>query len=418
MLSVIKQYRWIIVAVLACVIGVVHLWVAYQDDKAIFAHGDFTVFYQATKFVNADEAIYGNEAFGKAVQKLRGAEGGARYLYPPFALLIFEPLMLFSYDTAAWLWFAFQLILLVTTILLLPKAVGVRRWSTKELAIALLVLAIFAPIIASLRSGQVNILIMAMLVAQAWALRKHKSILVGLIVAAMILIKLFPVVLLGYYLLKRQWSVVLACLVSLGVLLTLSIGVFGLDTHRDYIERLPKRLSAGIHPEEIARWDNMTVNGLIHRAAIFMTGSDNLTDQQLTYTGWVQLGIIIPLFGLLCYLTYRSPVSISGLLEASAWISFTLFAAKDAHTQYLIMLLPIWLLLVLRTTLNRWWLWSGFLLACLAEKRLFSFLRMPDWFVAIPIGFLANSLFLSYVIWWLWIKRAPQLEPVNPIMKG
>lgn len=87
------------------------------------------------------------------------------------------------------------------------------------------------PLIESVRLGQASILIFFAICLTLWLMRRERAILVGVVIAVAIMIKALPLVLLGYFLLRGRWrlviAAVLACAAQLGAM-ALVVGPQGL----------------------------------------------------------------------------------------------------------------------------------------------------------------------------------------------
>lgn len=122
-----------------------------------------------------------------------------RFTYSPFAAAIFVPLALLPVEVARWSLTALSVIGLLTTVLVLGRRLHLKPW-----VIAWLVLATAAlePVLRNLLLGQINLILMAMVVVDLLVVpQRYRGVLVGVAAG----IKLTPAVFVIYFLLRRDW---------------------------------------------------------------------------------------------------------------------------------------------------------------------------------------------------------------------
>lgn len=94
------------------------------------------------------------------------------------------------------------------------------------------------PLIDSVRLGQASILIFFGICLALWLMRRDRAIAVGIVIAVAVMIKALPLVLLGYFVLRGRWRVViaaaLACVAQLGAI-ALVVGPQGLLSMRGIV---------------------------------------------------------------------------------------------------------------------------------------------------------------------------------------
>lgn len=405
-------------------VSAIRMYSDYRFEPATYAGTDFPVFYVAAQFIQRGQPIYHNEALFDAVVATRGSKGAVRYLYPPTALLFFLPLTWFSYPTAQWLWFSLSIIILGGTVTLLLPTLLRRSLQLRDLAIITAIGCVFSPLFTVLRSGQVNIVLMGLLFIHVWLYLRGHTKCSALTLSAMIFLKVFPVVLILYYMLKRQWMMVLYTSLGLGVGLVLSVVLFGWQPHLAYLQQLPKRVTAGIHPQGLARHDNVTLYGFMNRITLLPgrslekfsqkmnTARFSLPQATRTTVKVIYYSTIIPLLLWLAYSTWRTPfVKQRLIVDVALWCSTVLVVAKDAHIQYLIILLPTVVFLALQP--RRFWrthriilvaLFVAILSIALAGDRLIGGVQLPTLLYVLPLGLIGNSILWMVFGTIKWVK--------------
>ena len=134
-----------------------------------------------------------------------GLETGAinRATYPPTFLLCFEPLTRLAPRPAYWVWFAINLGALgLSLAMLLGPASGIPR----QLIPSLAALAIFySPLWFHFYYAQAQLIILVMLILTMRACQRGSHRSAGLLVAAAALLRVFPGVIAGYFIVRRDW---------------------------------------------------------------------------------------------------------------------------------------------------------------------------------------------------------------------
>jgi hypothetical protein len=141
---------------------------------------------------------------------------------PPGYILAFEPLTLLPLRQAFWLWEALNLAALMASLVLLFKGSGLGVWPT--LAVAALAL-LYPPIGEHFFYGQNKIFVLLMLALMIrWMADGHDA-LAGLILGVAVLMRGFPLLMVGYLLVRRRWRIITYATLGIvmGALVTLAI---------------------------------------------------------------------------------------------------------------------------------------------------------------------------------------------------
>ena len=209
------------------------LWAAAMVGVAAWrasrGQGDFADFYYA-------DAATLYEAPTEATLS------GAKY-YLPFLLILFEPLTLLPIGAACAAFNMASLAMLVLSVVCVDRWLVDRRGDTALARIAVPVAMIAAYVHACLHQGQLGLLVLC-LVVTCWVLvEQRRRWTAGAVLSIAILVKMFPAILLVFFVLKRSWRVVggaLAGLVVMGA--GLSVAAYGprkaWEYHRQYVQRV------------------------------------------------------------------------------------------------------------------------------------------------------------------------------------
>jgi len=181
-------------------IAAVH-WVAARSGSAWSPGGDLAVYRQAVQAALADGTPY------------EASRDGYGFVYPPFAVLALTPLAWFGPTAGYWGWTVLSALAVPAVVWLLVDHLtpaGDRRRPTLLAAGTLAVLPL-SPIAGTLLLGNVNILLLALLLLDLLLITgRHQGVLVGIAAG----IKLTPLVFVGYLLLTGRTRAGVTALVS------------------------------------------------------------------------------------------------------------------------------------------------------------------------------------------------------------
>jgi hypothetical protein len=166
--------------------------------------------------------------------------------YPPTFLLCFEPLTLMRPAPAYWTWFGLNVLALGLAFFLLLQDDGF-DFATGTSLVALAIL--YPPLLNHFKFAQSQIVILVCLVLMMRSLKSGDNALAGLMLAFASLLRVFPVLMVGYRIVEKKWRALgwaisglaicgLLTLAFVGVTRSLSfIGMFGLITSRHWYDQ-------------------------------------------------------------------------------------------------------------------------------------------------------------------------------------
>ncbi|WP_276260181.1 glycosyltransferase family 87 protein [Haloglomus litoreum] len=251
-----ERPRWTAVAVATLAIllawPVVDWWLRGIEVAPQFRFWDFGAYGNAVDRWQAGEALY-----------VRNDNGGfhGSYLYPPFSVLLFYPFVaLFEPDMTRLVWSAATVLFMWVGLQALVASLG-RSLSVPERLLGLLALLGFQPFLLGIKMGQ-TVGVTGGLLALAGAgvvndtagrrLRGVWATLAGVTTALVGLLKL-PFAPAGAHLLRSKRRFAAAVGTGL-VLLALSVAVFGIDSHRLYLDVLAWGVESGGGARNPALW--------------------------------------------------------------------------------------------------------------------------------------------------------------------
>ena len=186
---------------------------------------DFPAYYYAAKAAFHEGSLpYDRSTLQKiAVRDGRNADEVLPFLYPPPSLIIFFPFINLDYETARRLMLVSNLVLVLILLYLICKILGEKPGGLVSI-LALLYAVFFVPLTITISYGQINILV-SVFICGAWYLAKeHRHpIWVALLLALAIILKLYPILLLVPFWLRREYKTVAFTLLTLVILIGLTI---------------------------------------------------------------------------------------------------------------------------------------------------------------------------------------------------
>ncbi len=174
--------------------------------------------------------------------------------------------------------------LLALTALAWYRMAGLRLASA--LGVGTLILLNFRPFADTIAFGQIDLALLLILTLALWALRGERDLLAGALVALGTLFKIYPVLLLAFFVVKRQWRALAGF--ALGMLLCngLALAVMGWEMHRIYLTEVVPRIGG------TTSWvENQTFSGFLTRLVAPPTEAAIFRERGLALLGTVLSGL-------------------------------------------------------------------------------------------------------------------------------
>lgn len=160
------------------------------------------------------------------------------YPYFPPVTLIFVPFSVFGDTTAVTLWFLLGQVL-VAAVFWTVYRYGRRNGRLLSAAAAAAAVLFSMPLCSTLQTGNINILIFFGLVLVYSGLLSGRTGFVPAALAVFTAIKIFPAILAGLFIRRRQYRAFGTFVLCLAGLAVLSLVVFGVDSNSAYLRQLP-----------------------------------------------------------------------------------------------------------------------------------------------------------------------------------
>lgn len=183
--------------------------------RALFLglYPDFSVYYYGSQLFLSGQNPY-----------LSGQKLFSGYSYPPSVFLLFVPFVLLPFQASQSLWVFLNVLFLIASIILLAKLFSVKFFSDTNLILSGLIFLSF-PVKFTLGMGQINILILLFLVLSLYFLKIKNDFFGGVFLGLSLVIKLFPLLLPVYFLLKLNKKILTGFLAIFGAAF-LSVFIF------------------------------------------------------------------------------------------------------------------------------------------------------------------------------------------------
>ncbi|MGV8121387.1 MAG: glycosyltransferase family 87 protein [Candidatus Xenobiia bacterium LiM19] len=166
-------------------------------------------------------------------------------IYPPLMYVLIVPLTLLHLAQYIQIWFLLNILLLALSAFLISqcliRAAGVKipvPASIMLLISSFLTVFLYSPTVDCLMQGQANILLLFLFSSILYCYLSDRKVLAGLFLALCISIKLFPVLFLLYFAIRREWKVVLWTLLCTFIINLAIFLIYGQQIFSSYIENI------------------------------------------------------------------------------------------------------------------------------------------------------------------------------------
>ena len=277
---------------------------------------DLRVFYVAGQFALSEPAkIY--------------HESPDRFLYPPFAALLFAPLGALDWNFARCLWYG----LVLVAFFLLAR----RSWA--QLFAALILWRYFA---INLRYGQVNVFLLLAMYGAHTTLRRGRWESAGALLAFTSLLKVFPAVQGVDMLLRREWRAIAAAAAAALALALLPFLAWGPEAALQVYADFPAALAAKGVPVHSHNQSFLALLLRFLHADSFFAFPVGWTFWRIAELPLIFLNVVALALGItLAILAWRKAAARANPLDTLAAAGFSvLFLSHIVWKPYIVLLLP------------------------------------------------------------------------------
>jgi hypothetical protein len=258
---------------------------------------------------------------------------GHVFKVPPFYGMLFLPFVFQSGEVIL----QYQRIL-NTVLIVLSCLIWCRMWGIRLLSLGaagMLILLNFRAIADVLAFGQIDLVLLTLMILTLYCVRREWDILAGVLLALAALFKLYPVILLGFFFVKGQWRVLIGFALGMLVFNGIAVAVMGWEMHRIYLlEVIP-----GINGTT-AYADNQTFAGFVARFIASPKAAEIVHNPliSLLYTAVAGLSMAFA-----CYLSLRDakPTSTTYTLQFGLFLLMMVLVVPAAWMHYQTLLLIV-----------------------------------------------------------------------------
>ncbi|ABU56338.1 glycosyltransferase family 87 protein [Roseiflexus castenholzii] len=183
---------------------------------------------------------------------------GHVFKVPPFYGMLFVPFVTMDGLTVLLGHRVMNTVLIVATAL-----IWLRMWRLPLVSLSaasLLILFNFRPLADTLAYGQIDLVLLFLLTLALWALRSGRDGAAGALVALGTLFKIYPVLLLAFFVVKGHWRALIGFVAAMAVYNGVAIAVIGWNEHLTYLTQVLPNIGG------TTSWvENQTISGFLAR---------------------------------------------------------------------------------------------------------------------------------------------------------
>ncbi len=292
---------------------------------------DFSVYYLSAQVLKRGLNPY--QTGIQVLARQSGMDVGDVYRpgHPPTFLLLMRPLAAMPERQAYYLWQAFNAVLLAASLaLLIAPSPGVSR--AEVLVMAALAL-LYVPVRVHFFFAQSNIVILFLLVLMMKSMARGHERGAGLCLAAAGLLRIFPLLLMGYLAIRRRWRALGWTLIGLAAGGLVTVGFVGLYTSLSF---LPITAYLTSQPF-LSMHGNIALAAVVSRAFWVLLGSNLSPAANLVRHAVIAAGAAV-ILGLTIRATFvQEPDGDSDWRAFSMWIAASIVLSPTAWVHYMVL---------------------------------------------------------------------------------
>ena len=139
------------------------------------------------------------------------------YPNPPIMALMLRPLAELPPIAGALTWFYMKVALAVLSFIMIVRMIGTETEPFPPWAIGLAVLLSLRPVLSDLTHGNINLLILFLVISALFAYRSGWDVFAGIVLALAIACKVTPALFIAYFVWKRAWRCLAGCGIGLAL---------------------------------------------------------------------------------------------------------------------------------------------------------------------------------------------------------
>jgi hypothetical protein len=295
---------------------------------------DFSHYYTSALLLREGVNPYRVDLTAKASALGLNVSINPRATYPPTFILCFEPLTLMSPIHAYWTWIALNAFAMAVALALL---LGPRSHLDVTTALSLAGFTILFPAFGdNFEYAQSQAIVLLLLAVAMRSLESGKDRAAGAALAIASLLRIFPVIMFGYLVMRRRWRALGFALACLAIGSAITIGFVGFRTALDFRMAIAFVTGYGW----LIRSSNVALNAFIARMFIYIAGLP-LSEMLDLARKVTEVACEIAMLGLTIVVSKAPPDSPGRDPDSRAfalWIVTTIMLAPTAWLHYLVLL--------------------------------------------------------------------------------
>ncbi len=240
------QLALILFALAATAHLIYNVWYAYTRQAP-----DFWILFRGAREWTRGGSMYDIEA-------VLTNHFGHVFKVPPFYGMLFVPFVTMDGLTVLLGHRMMNTLLIVATAL-----IWLRMWRIPFVSLSaagLLIVFNFRPLADTLAYGQIDLVLLFLLTLALWALRSGRDTAAGALVALGALFKIYPILLLAFFVVKGHWRALIGFVVGMAVCNSIAIAVIGWNEHLIYLTQVLPNIGG------TTSWvENQTISGFLAR---------------------------------------------------------------------------------------------------------------------------------------------------------
>jgi len=240
------QLALILFALAATAHLIYNVWYAYTRQAP-----DFWILFRGAREWTRGGSMYDIEA-------VLTNHFGHVFKVPPFYGMLFVPFVTMDGLTVLLGHRIMNTLLIIATAL-----IWLRMWRIPFVSLSaagLLIVFNFRPLADTLAYGQIDLVLLFLLTLALWALRSGRDTAAGALVALGTLFKIYPILLLAFFVVKGHWRALIGFVVGMAVCNSIAVAVIGWDEHLTYLTRVLPNIGG------TTSWvENQTISGFLAR---------------------------------------------------------------------------------------------------------------------------------------------------------
>lgn len=251
---------------------------------------------------------------------------GHVFKVPPFYGMLFVPFVFQDGERILFFHRVLNTVLIGATTLVWFRMWGLRLASA--VGAGVLILVNFRPFADTLAFGQIDLALLLIVTLALWALQREHDLVAGALVALGTLFKIYPVLLLGFLLIKRRWRALAGFVAGMLLCNGVAVAVMGWEMHRIYVTEVLPRIGGS------TSWvENQTIAGFLARLTDTPTMAAIYRNQAVTLVANALSGLAVLLACALA-LQPAQPVSTRYALQYSQFLLLMVLAVPAAWMHY------------------------------------------------------------------------------------